>query len=289
MARERATDTWRTADGQVLRLVGWPAAAGASALLVMHHGLGEHAGRYDDFANELVDLPLAIWGYDARGHGGSDGRRGHASLGAFADDLHALIPALAERASCDRVILFGHSMGAAVVAHYLATRSPHAQIEGVILSSPPVHIHETPAIRFKIALGRLLSRVVPRLTLANEIDPNNISSDPAQVRRYLEDPLVHDRISMKLGASLVDDSRALPERVGSVRLPVLLYQGRDDGVVQVSGTEALAAALPDVELHLFDGMRHECHHEHPDLRPKLFEVLRAWLGKQIGEAARAQM
>ena len=50
----------------------WP----PRGVVVLVHGLGEHAGRYDHVARRLNDWGFAVRGYDQYGHGESGGVRG---------------------------------------------------------------------------------------------------------------------------------------------------------------------------------------------------------------------
>jgi alpha-beta hydrolase superfamily lysophospholipase len=270
--------------GETFRVLGWPGEADTRTVLVIHHGLGGHIGRFETFARHLAELPVHLWGYDARGHGLSTGPKGDADgLEQLASDLEAMLPVLLERSGAERIVLFGHSMGGATVGHYLTTRTPHEAIVAVAMSAPPLQVDMTPAMRAKLVLGRVLSRVSPSLALANELDPAHMSSVPAEVERYLADPLVHDRLSIRLGLSLVDDSPRVIERAGDIALPGLLYQGLDDGIANVEGTRALARAWghDDLELHEFEGLRHETHHEHPEGVAAVFDMWRTWLGPRL--------
>lgn len=58
--------------------------------------------------------------------------------------------------------------------------------------------------------ARLASRILPSLTVSNEIgneeelsihlsDPNSLSRDPDAVAAYKQDPLVHNRVSLQTG------------------------------------------------------------------------------------------
>jgi alpha-beta hydrolase superfamily lysophospholipase len=279
MAREAVITSHTNHRSEAVRIMGWNASTPTKTVLVIHHGLGEHIGRYQSLADHLSDVPIHVYGYDAVGHGESGGKRGDAAgFDGLAADLRQMIGVILEASGAEHVILFGHSMGAGVVAHSLATGTPHAAIRGVVLSAPPVEIHRTALINVKIALGRVLARVAPRVTLSNEIDHANISSVQAEIDRYARDPLVHDRISLRLAASLIDEAAALPERVGKVTLPLLLYQGVDDGVVQIRGTRRLAETWGgEVELEEFEGARHETHHETPEIVGTLMAKMREWL------------
>jgi len=279
MAREAVFASHTNHRGEAVRIMGWRSEKPTRTVFLIHHGLGEHIGRYDRLAGHLDDFPAHIYGYDAVGHGESGGKRGDAAgFDGLASDLRAMVGVILEESGAERVILFGHSMGAAVVAHYLTSGPPHEAIEAVILSAPPVEIHRSTVINIKIAIGRVLSKIAPRVTLSNEIDHDNISSVAGEVARYADDTLVHDRISLRLATSLIDEAVLLPGRVGSVKLPLFIYQGADDGVVMMRGTRAIASNWGgEVLKEEFAGARHETHHETDAIVADLFAKMRGWM------------
>ena len=108
-----------------------------------------------------------------------------------------------------------------------------------------------------------MARLNPSGTLANEIASSQISSVQAEVDRYEADPLIHDRISFALGLSIIQDAEQIPNNAGVIKMPVLMFQGSEDIIVERSGTESLYENLGSAEksLHFIEGSRHECHHE----------------------------
>ncbi len=57
-------------------------------MLILSHGLGEHARRYDHVVARLTDLGLVVYAPDHRGHGRSGGKRVRArEMREFTDDL----------------------------------------------------------------------------------------------------------------------------------------------------------------------------------------------------------
>src|SRR5687768_13073408 len=58
------------------------------ATVAVLHGYGDHGGRYEPLVEKLVGAGLAAALVDLRGHGQSDGRRGH--IDAFQDYLDDL-------------------------------------------------------------------------------------------------------------------------------------------------------------------------------------------------------
>jgi len=239
-ARRIEMEDWTNKRGERFKFACWPSGEPTKALLLIHHGLGEHSGRYHRFAQQLVDLPVEIRAYDVRGHGTSEGQRGHAEgLDGLVDDLEEIIPVMLERSGAESIFLYGHSMGGATVAHYLTTRTPHDAIVGVILSAPGLLIPLSPATKIKLAIGKVLGSVVPKLSLGNGLDPKGISSVEEEVSRYKNDPLVHDRISAGLGVSLVGDGARALDNAHRITLPLLVYQGVGDPIVDIEGSRGL--------------------------------------------------
>ena len=274
-------------DGQSFRLRGWASPVPTRTILVVHHGLGEHGGRYTSLVRHLGDLPAHIWAFDARGHGESTGIRGDADgIEQLASDFEALLPVIVAKSGLGgdaRILLYGHSLGALSLGWYLTTRTPHPAIAAMTLSAPPVRIPKTPAMRLKAIFARAVVRVTPRLTLGNEIDPDVVSSDPAEVVRYREDPLNHGRLSVRLGVSLLDDAPKIVARAGRITLPALLWHGTDDRLVDIAGSRDLFAALGSEDKVLIElpAHRHESHHERPELAADLFRRYRTWLTPRI--------
>ena len=123
MATDSTLSTFVAGDGDNLAVQDWPIAQGIAlrGVVILVHGLGEHAGRYDHVARRLNDWGFAVRGYDQYGHGESGGPRG----GLTADDR--LLTDLADIIDSTRLrmpkacplILLGHSMGGLVAARAL--------------------------------------------------------------------------------------------------------------------------------------------------------------------------
>src|SRR5690349_2618681 len=72
---EHAMTTW---DGVELFYRAWlPPTPTDKALLLFHRG-HEHSGRFQDLVEELALEDVAVFAWDARGHGRSPGERGYA-------------------------------------------------------------------------------------------------------------------------------------------------------------------------------------------------------------------
>jgi len=280
-------EAWTTPDNERFRLVHWAKGGDPKAsenLLFIQHGLGEHGARYQAMADGLDDLDAHVVSFDARGHGESVGKRGDANgIAQLADDLMVQLTHAIEVFQPKRVIVLGHSMGGAVLCHALLHHTLPDEVVGAVISAPAVSVNKTLEMKVKLAVGNVLGKVVPTLSMGNGLDPQGISSDASEVRRYIEDPLVHDRVSARLGISIVNDGETAGNAAERITLPTLVYQGKDDPIIPFEGTQRFAERLgsDDKTIRLFEGMRHECHHESSDKAQQVFDVLKEWLGNHF--------
>ena len=146
-----------TSDGLKLYAKEWKPESQAKAVIVLVHGLGEHIGRYEHVAQRYTDANYIFRAFDLRGHGKSEGTRGHAlsydqlmnDIDAFIQMAHTAYPELP-------VFLYGHSLGGALVLYFGETRQNH--LKGIIATSPGLAPTE-PVPAFKLAAGKLLARI----------------------------------------------------------------------------------------------------------------------------------
>ena len=133
----------------------------------------------------------------------------------------------------------------------------------------------------KEILGRALSRILPRFTMANELDPNLLSHDEEVVKAYIADPLVHNRISARGFTEMV---RAMEETMANadrLRVPCLILHAGDDGLVSPEGGQEFyeRAKIADKHLKMYDGFYHELFNE-PG-KETVFEDIEEWLSSRV--------
>ncbi len=271
-------DRYTAPSGDVFRTLVWPGEG--DTLVLVQHGLGEHAGRYQALAEGLGE-GYRVASFDSRGHGYSAGRLGDAEgIDQLADDLTTLLPVLLDASGCDRVVLYGHSMGGAVVGHLLTRGGAVSEVvKAAVLSAPAVAVSGTLQTRIKVRVGKVLVRVAPTLVIGNSLPTSGISSDPAEEQRYIDDPLVHDRVSLRLGNSLIEDGARVVDHAPRGAVPLLVVHGDADPIIPLEGSRRLVAAWGhgEEELLTLAGGRHECHHEVPVIRQQLFERVRRFV------------
>lgn len=249
-------------------------------LVLLVHGLGEHIGRHAALASRLNDSGWDVAGYDHRGHGASGGARGAiAQPHSLLDDLGVVIDAL--RPEQPRpLVLLGHSLGGLIAARFVAEGlvAPRAAwwrpVDALVLSSPALDPGMNAVQR---ALLALLGPLAPQLAVGNGLKPAWISRDPAVVRAYTEDPLVHDRVTPRLVRFIVDAGALVRARAARWTVPTLLLWAGADRCVAPAGSAAFAAAAPrSVVAHTcYPQMAHEIFNE-PEREQPLGELTR-WL------------
>jgi alpha-beta hydrolase superfamily lysophospholipase len=244
-------------DGIVLAWVRWDPAGAARGTICHAHGLGEHSGRWGHVARAFTAAGFVFLAFDLRGHGRSGGPRGHTpSYRQVLDDIGLFLHLAPVRPT----IAYGHSMGGQFVLNRVLTDP--AGIDAVIVTSPWLRL-AFPAPPVKVLLGRGLYSVLPAMTLPTGLEPAALSHDPAVVAAYANDPLVHDRVSFRLGIDLLDGGEGALAQAGGCRLPLLLMHGSADRLTDPGATQLFhdAAASTDKTFRLWPGLFHETHNE----------------------------
>ena len=175
---------WKSNDGLNVFGQKWENETDApKAVICLVHGFGEHSSRYDHVAQFFTDNGYAMIAFDQRGHGRTEGKRGHfVSYDEVLNDVDNLLNQAEINFPNLPKILYGHSMGGNVVANYALKRQPK-NIKGVILSSPFFNTaFQPPAI--KLAAGRLMRNIFPSFSLPSGLDANDISRDKDVVKKY---------------------------------------------------------------------------------------------------------
>lgn len=263
-----------TADGLRLHRESQIPANPKAAMLFVH-GFADHCGRYAAMADDFVEQGYACFRYDYRGHGRSDGKRGH--IFAFDDYLTDLRAARAwfeaESADLPRFIL-AHSNGGLIALHGVS-QQPEG-LTGLVLSSPFFGFGvKVPAL--KAWAGRLSSRLLPAFSQATNLDAALVSHDPTIVHGYAVDPLIGRVASSRWYTETVAAHAGCPAAAQALTLPVLMQQAGDDRIVSAPiGREVYEQiASGDKTLKVYDGLFHEIWFELE--RGPVIADLGAWL------------
>jgi alpha-beta hydrolase superfamily lysophospholipase len=144
-----------------------------------------------------------------------------------------------------------------------------------IVSSPAMKV-KVVVPRWKVKLGEMTSRVVPRLALSNEVDASSLSRIPEVVNAYKTDPLVHSKISSRLYTEWQGATQDVLARAAEIKQPFLILAGTDDRLIDPAGSEELHERAPKTsELHLLPGRYHEPFNDIGS--DEVFDIIDKWL------------
>ncbi|MGZ9164479.1 MAG: alpha/beta hydrolase [Anaerolineales bacterium] len=272
---------WDGNDGIMFFVQGWEPDTDPKALIALVHGLGEHTGRYAHVGKVMTDAGYAMVGFDLRGHGKSGGARGHfPSLRTVMQDIKEFLVFLAQRYPELPQFLYGHSLGGLLVLTFAL--KDNAGVKGVIATGPGLRspIHDQ---KLKVAMAKLLGSLVPSIQLSSDLEVTALSRDQNVVKAYVNDPLVHDRMSLGFGKAGLDATDQVFNHAAEFPVPLLIMHSKIDKITYSSGSEdfarLVAEAGNDVTLKLWEGLYHELHNE-PE-KAEVFAFMAEWLDKHL--------
>lgn len=230
------------ADGTSLFYRAWEVPEPIARLLLIH-GFTEHSGRYERTGSDLAAGGISTYAFDLRGHGRSDGQRGDApDMQTLLGDVTRFRAVIDAPGDPDRpLFLLGHSLGGLIALRLLV--APGGGYAGSIIVAPWLGLASAP--RWKIALGRAVAPILPRLPVSAGIEPEHLSRDGAVVQSYRNDPLVHGRITPRLFRAVDEAISQVFANAGRIPPPMLMILAGADRIVDTERTLALAERLPD--------------------------------------------
>jgi acylglycerol lipase len=257
----------------------WLPADEPKAILLVVHGLADHSGRYGNLVNFFVPRGYAIYGFDQRGHGKSDGLKGYVDqFSCFMDDLDIFLKLLRSRHHGVKTYLVGHSMGGTVATAYALLHQD--EFDGFILSGALLSTPNDVAAGI-VFTARILSLILPKAGLYI-IDAEGISHDKSVVKAYVDDPLVYrGKIRARLGVELLKAMATVNRRIPEIHLPILVMHGTADRLSSPKSSEMLyqKAGSTDKMLKVYEGYYHEIFNE-PG-REQVLADLESWLRAHI--------
>ena len=252
-------------------------AENTKAVVVLVHGMGEHSGRYKHVAKKLTDNDFSVVAFDHFGHGKTSGKRGHnPSFEAVLESVSKTIEKAKELFPNKPIFLYGHSMGGNVVVNY-TIRKNH-DIKGTIATSPFLKLAFEPP-KIKLVVGKILQKIAPSITIGNELDANDVSRDKVEVDKYINDPLVHDKISPNFSLTFIETGKWAIENASKLQTPMFLLHGTGDKIIDYKGTQEFANNSDNATLKLYEDGYHELQN---DLcKEEMLEDVVNWLNSQL--------
>ena len=248
------------------------------AVVVIVHGMGEYGKRYErTVVPRLKKESFAVFSYDQFGHGASDGKKGdNPGFEYLLDALENVLSMAKKTYPTLPVFLYGHSMGGNVVINYTLRRKHN--LKGAVATSPFLQLAFDPP-KWKLGFGKIMDRILPSLTMPNELELSALSKDQKEIDAYEKDPLVHDKVSTRYSLRLMETGAWAIEHASSLTVPMLIVHGTSDRITSPQASESFVVNSNEMAVFFpIDGGYHELHH---DLEKKqLFDKIIEWLNKQ---------
>lgn len=247
------------------------------AALLVAHGLFEHSRRYEEFTAFMAAHGFSSFVLDFRGHGASEGRRGHArsfdillqDLDRFRREVQGLVPVQLP------LFLVGHSLGGLVGLRYLEEYDA-AAFRGAVITSPWLGT-AVDVPRWQVLAAAVLNRILPAFPFPFRLDPDDLTQDPERATDYREDPLIHSTITPRLFTETSSAIEAALRRGDRIGVPVLFLLAGGDRIVDTERSLAFARSLPseNITVEVLEGHYHEVLQERE--RAAAMAEIREWV------------
>ena len=249
----------------------WIPEGDTRATIVLVHGIAEHSGRYERTGGLLADAGFRVRSFDAIGHGASGGDRVDIDdWTRFHDQIHSHMDWAIEQGR--PVVLMGHSMGSLLAVGYALQERPKPDL--LVLTAPTF----AGGAAWQKAVAGVLARLVPKLSIPQNVKGAQLSRDPDVAERYFSDPLVHTNATVRFGKALFDAMDDAREHISALDVPTLALHGGDDRLVPTQSS-AFMSDLPTVERRVYPGLHHEILNE-PE-GPQIVADIIDWIDARI--------
>jgi alpha-beta hydrolase superfamily lysophospholipase len=262
--------------GTRLHMRSWRPQA-PKAVVVICHGVNSHSGQYLWTGDQLAAAGFAVYAYDHRGRGKSEGPRFYIDdVREYTDDLGTFIALAKSREPGLEVFLLGHSAGGVVSCTWALDHQ--SEIAGFICES---FAFEVPAPAPVLALVKLLARITPKLPVL-KLKMKDFTRDPAALRALDADPLTKGEVQpARTVAALLKATDRMRRGFPAITLPVLIMHGTEDKATLPSGSQLFyeTAGSRDKTLKLYEGHFHDLLN---DLnKEKVMADVIAWIDRRL--------
>jgi alpha-beta hydrolase superfamily lysophospholipase len=232
------------------------------AVICLIHGIGEYAERYDKIAEIFNRDNIAVVSMDLRGHGLTEGIRGHAApRNSVLEDIDCLIRFIEDKYVNTPIFIYGHSMGGNIGLDYRRIGSKKAAIKGYIITGPwLVLIKKIPKILELFVT--VASYLKPEATMDTGLDASKIAHVENEVKDYIRNPLIHKKISLQTAVDCMKASKLILSSEPNSTKDLLIMHGTHDRICDIEGSRKLKKLEGDnATLIEWDGLYHEIHNE----------------------------
>ncbi|OFX51413.1 MAG: hypothetical protein A2046_04420 [Bacteroidetes bacterium GWA2_30_7] len=246
-------------DGLKLHFIHWH-LPNPKAILVLIHGIGEHSGRYNYLASRFVAVGINVVSMDYRGHGLSEGKRGHInSYSELLNDINTLFKEIPLEYKNLPIILYGHSMGGNIALNYTMRMCPSINL--LIATSPWIRLpRQIPTwLNF---FAKILNKIYPSFTQRVTFHSSELTHDLAVLEEHGQDNLNHGFISPRMYFEMCKSGNYILKNSEKLKNKTLLMHGTLDCITSSKATEEFSLKTKNFStFKLWDGMFHELHNE----------------------------
>lgn len=246
------------------------------------HGFAEHAANYAQLIQDLVAANYAVAALDLRGHGLSEGVRGHCDTPhCYAEDIeqwaNLVYPKLAPSSP---LYLWGHSMGAMVTIQAILRGKLPRKPSAAVITSPFLGFPRVVGYRrLLMKIARLLARIVPAFPFTTGLEAESLSANREYLLAREEDPLIHQNVTPLWALCM---TKAIAELHSHARefqklTPTLALLAGDERITDLLSARAFAFEAYSSLRHKvieFPNMRHELEKE--PVRERVLAETLAW-------------
>ncbi len=257
----------------------WEADEPLAGLIVVH-GLFEHSRRYEEFGDYMAGYALSSFSMDLRGHGASEGRRGHVrrfdiflqDLDRFRREVQGLLPVETP------LFLVGHSLGGLISVRYL--EEYESPLAGAVITSPWLGT-AVPVPPWQSILAGVLNRTLPAFPFPFHLDPGLLTHDEERAADYRDDAQIHSTITPRLFTETASAIELALRRGDRISIPAHFIIAGDDKVVDAERSIAFARSLPsdNVSVDVLPAMYHEVIQERG--RGAVLGEIRDWITDRL--------
>lgn len=250
------------------------------AHVALVHGYADHIGRYRPVTEALLADGFAVHGFDYRGHGRADGRRGFCDKWPdYVDDLALYWERVRKAAAGQKIFLLAHSHGALMAVHLLASRGMEG-LSGLVLSAPYFKLAITPPTS-KVLAARVAGKLVPWIPIPSELKVEDLTRDPDIQRATREDPLYIRTVTPRWFLESTQAQLEAQAMAVRVTAPIFILCGSADGVAAPAAARSFFETLGsgDKKFKEYPGMRHEPLNELG--RAEVFRDISGWISAHL--------
>ncbi len=268
--------TMTASDGLCLRSFAWqPTQMPVRGVVVITHGIRDYAVRYQRFAEQLTKQGFAVFAQDLRGHAHSGGdRQRFDSMARMVQDTDMMVNEAKQRYPKVPLYVYGHSLGGLITSAYSLDHAD--KLSGVILSGAALKRPHSVS-GFSAGVAQIVAMVAPGLKVV-QVDDSEFSKDKSVMAALASDPLVsRDKLPAATAAATLKAIADVQERMGRLKLPLMVMYGTADSVNPIEGSQAFiqAVASTDKTLKTYPGVYHDMLNE-PE-RDQIAADIIAWL------------